>query len=72
LLLLRMGYESRTHMDAATMVSRVRKRGEDVRERVRSQTAQDIAHRRLTRVKWFREWLEAEVAGVETGSPESE
>ena len=65
LLLLRMGYESRTHMDAATMVDRVRKRGEEARERVRSQTAEDIAHRRLTRVKWFREWLEAEVAGIE-------
>ena len=70
LLLLRMGYESRTHMDAATMVSRVHRRGEDVRERVRSQTATDIAHRRLTRVKWLREWLETEVAGVEPRSQE--
>jgi len=68
LLLLRMGYESRTHMDAATMVDRVRKRGEEVQERVQSQTANDIAHRRLTRVKWFREWLETEVAGVDARS----
>jgi uncharacterized protein len=72
LLLLRMGYESRTHMDAATMVDRVHKRGEEVQERVRSQTASDIAHRRLTRVKWFREWLEAEVAGVDADSREAE
>jgi len=72
LLLLRMGYESRTHMDAATMVDRVRKRGEEVRKRVHSQTASDIAHRRLTRVKWFREWLDAEVAGVESSPAEPE
>ena len=72
LLLLRMGYESRTHMDAATMVDRVRKRGQEVRERVHSRTANDIAHRRLTRVKWLREWIEAEVAGVEANSQESE
>jgi uncharacterized protein len=68
LLLLRMGYESRTHMDAATMVGRVRKRGEDARERIRSQTARDIAHRRLTRVKWLQEWLETEVAGIDAES----
>ncbi|MFB6309801.1 MAG: HD domain-containing protein [Salinirussus sp.] len=65
LMLLRMGYESRTHMDAAEMVSRVLERGQDAKERVRSQTAQDVAHRRLKRVKWFQEWLEAEVAGIE-------
>jgi len=72
LMLLRMGYESRTHMDAATMIGRVLERGETARERVRSQTAMDIAHRRLKRVRWFQEWLEAEVAGIEAESPESE
>jgi uncharacterized protein len=66
LMLLRMGYESRTHMDAAEMVGRVLERGTDARSRVQSQTAQDIAHRRLKRVKWFREWLQAEIAGVES------
>jgi uncharacterized protein len=65
LMLLRMGYESRTHMDAAKMVGRVLERGHDARSRVRSQTAEDVAHRRLKRVKWFREWLEAEVAGID-------
>jgi uncharacterized protein len=65
LMLLRMGYESRTHMDAAEMVRRVVERGEEARTRVRTQTAKDIAHRRLKRVRWFKEWLEAEVAGVE-------
>lgn len=65
LLLLRMGYESRTHMDAPTMVGRVLERGEEVKTRVKSQTAQDIAHRRLIRVKWFKEWLETELAGSE-------
>jgi uncharacterized protein len=65
LMLLRMGYESRTHIDAAEMVGRVLERGTDARERVESDTAESIVHRRLKRVKWFKEWLEAEVADVE-------
>jgi uncharacterized protein len=67
LMLLRMGYESRSHMDAADMIGRVLERGRDARERVHSETAQAIAHRRLKRVKWFQEWLETEVNGVELG-----
>jgi uncharacterized protein len=69
LMLLRMGYESRTHMDAAEMVGRVLERGVDARERVVTETARDIAHRRLKRVKWFREWLEGEVADVDLEEP---
>lgn len=72
LMLLRMGYEARTHMDAAEMVDRVLERGKDASNRVESDTAQDIAHRRLKRVKWFREWLEGEVPEMDsdhTGSP---
>ena len=65
LMLLRMGYESRTHMDAAEMVGRVLERGQDAKERIESQTAYDIAHRRLKRVVWFREWLGDEVADVD-------
>ena len=65
LMLLRMGYEARTHMDAAEMIGRVLERGEDARNRVQSQTARDIAHRRIKRVRWFREWLEEEVAAVD-------
>ena len=65
LMLLRMGYEARTHMDAAEMVQRVLERGRDALERVHSDTAESIAHQRLKRVKWFREWLESEVAEME-------
>ncbi len=61
LMLLRMGYEARTHMDAATMVDRVYQRGKEATSRVESDTAQSMAHRRLKRVRWFREWLENEV-----------
>jgi len=64
LMLLRMGYEARTHMDAAEMVDRVLERGKEHTDRVKSDTAESIAHQRLKRVKWFREWLEAEVAGI--------
>jgi len=65
LMLLRMGYESRTHMDSAEMVGRVLERGVEAKKRVRSQTAEDLAHRRLKRVRWFKEWLEAEIAELE-------
>jgi uncharacterized protein len=62
LMLLRMGYESRTHMDASEMVGRVLERGRDAAERVESDTAESMVHQRLKRVKWFQEWLEGEVA----------
>jgi uncharacterized protein len=65
LMLLRMGYEARTHMDANEMVGRVLQRGEDAVDRVRSDTAQSLAHRRIKRVRWFKEWLEGEVADME-------
>lgn len=61
LMLLRMGYESRTHMDAAEMVERVLERGRDATARIESDTAESVAYRRIKRVKWFREWLEDEV-----------
>jgi uncharacterized protein len=62
LMLLRMGYESRTHMDASEMVGRVLERGRDAAERVESDAAESLVHRRLKRVRWFQEWLEGEVA----------
>jgi len=65
LMLLRMGYESRTHMAAADMVQRVLDRGKDVLERIESDTAESVAYRRMKRVKWFREWLEEEVPEME-------
>jgi len=70
LMLLRMGYESRTHMDAARMVDRVLERGKDHLDRVESDTAKSIGHKRLKRVKWFREWLESEVAEMTADRPE--
>ncbi|MFB6069859.1 MAG: HD domain-containing protein [Halanaeroarchaeum sp.] len=65
LMLLRMGYEARTHMDAAEMIQRVMERGREAKERVESDTAESIAHQRLKRVKWFREWLESEVSQMD-------
>ncbi|ADJ15807.1 HD domain-containing protein [Halalkalicoccus jeotgali] len=65
LMILRMGYEARTHMDAATMVERVYERGADACERIESDTGGSIAHERLKRVRWFREWLEMEVPEME-------
>ncbi|MDS0477843.1 HD domain-containing protein [Natrinema sp. 1APR25-10V2] len=64
LMLLRMGYEARTHMDAEEMVERVLERGYDAAARVQSDTAESIAHQRLKRVKWFSEWLEDEIAAL--------
>ena len=65
LMLLRMGYEARTHVDASEMVGRVLDRSVDAAERVRSDTAESIAHQRLKRARWFREWLEEEVPGMQ-------
>ena len=65
LMLLRMGYEARTHMDAAEMVQRVLERGKDASRRVDSDTAESLVHQRLTRVKWFQEWLEEEVPNMD-------
>ncbi|WP_135533499.1 HD domain-containing protein [Halostella pelagica] len=65
LMLLRMGYEARTHMDAAEMVDRVLERGRDAADRVQTDTAESIAYRRLKRVKWFREWLSDEVSAID-------
>ncbi len=66
LMLLRMGYEARTHMDASEMVKRVLERGEDAVRRIESETAESIAHQRLKRVRWFCEWLEGEVVEMES------
>jgi uncharacterized protein len=65
LMLLRMGYEARTHMDASEMVERVLERGHAATDRIESDSAESIAHQRLKRVKWFREWLEEEVPGMD-------
>lgn len=65
LLLLRMGYESRTHVDAPEMVDRVAERADTVEERIQSNTAESIATQRITRVRWFREWIEDEIAAVD-------
>ncbi|MFC3957211.1 HD domain-containing protein [Halovivax cerinus] len=64
LMLLRMGYESRVHMDADEMVERVLERGIEAASRVESETAESIAHQRLKRVTWFQEWLEDEIADM--------
>lgn len=70
LLVLRMGYESRTHMDAAEMIGRVLERGRDAADRIESDHAESLIHQRLKRVKWLREWLDDEIAGVEIDSDE--
>jgi uncharacterized protein len=69
LMLLRMGYEARTHMDANEMVTRVLERGEDAVSRVVSDTAESMAHQRIKRVRWFKEWLEEEVADMDSIEP---
>ena len=65
LMLLRMGYEARSHMDAAEMVGRVVERGRDARDRIKSETAEAVLQRRLKRARWFQEWLEGEVAEMD-------
>ena len=64
LMLLRMGYEARAHMNADEMVERVMERGLDAASKVESDSAESIAYQRLKRVKWFGEWLEDEIADM--------
>lgn len=64
LILLRMGYEARSHMRAAEMVDRVLERGREAVDRIESDTAESLAHERLKRVKWFRDWLDEEVPAM--------
>jgi uncharacterized protein len=70
LVLLRMGYEARTHMDAAEMVDRVVERGREKYALVESDTAESIGHQRLKRARWLREWLLDEVPRMDL--PEDE
>ena len=72
LMLLRMGYEARSHMESDEIVERVLERGIDAAQRVESDTAEGIAHQRLKRVRWFREWLQDEIAGMGDRSLQSE
>jgi len=65
LMLLRMGYEARTHLDAAEMVERVHERGIEAAERIRTDTGESIAFQRIKRVRWFSEWLQQEVRNME-------
>lgn len=65
LMLLRMGYESRIHTDAAEMIDRVIERGEEAMIRIESDTAESIAHQRIKRARWLREWLTDEVAAIQ-------
>lgn len=65
LMLLRMGYEARTHLDAADMVERVHKRGIDASERIKTETGESLAFQRIKRVRWFSEWLQEEVRNME-------
>lgn len=65
LILLRTGYEARSHMRAAEMVDRVLERGREAVDRIESQTAESLAHKRLKRVKWFRDWLLEEVEDMD-------
>lgn len=70
LILLRMGYEARTHMDAGEMIDRVLQRGQEKVSLVESETAKAIGQRRLKRTRWICEWLEDEIANMEP--PEKE
>lgn len=65
LMLLRMGYEARTHLDAAKMTERVYSRGLDAAERIRTDTGRALAKQRIKRVRWFSEWLQDEVRNME-------
>jgi uncharacterized protein len=61
LMAMRVGYESRSHDDVPGMIERVINRGENILDRLETETASRVARERLERVKTYRDWFEDEI-----------
>ncbi len=61
LLALRVGYESRPHTDVPEMIQRVVDRGENMIDRLETETGKEIARKRTERVKLYKAWFEDEI-----------
>ncbi|MFP4189215.1 MAG: HD domain-containing protein [Halobacteriales archaeon] len=61
LMVMRVGYESRSHEEVPDIIERVVKRGERIAERIETETGKRIARERVERAKQFKAWFEDEI-----------
>jgi len=61
LMVMRVGYESRSHDEVPEIIDRVVSRGESVIERTETATGKRIARERTERAKQFKAWFEDEI-----------
>ena len=61
LMVMRVGYESRSHKEVPEIIDRVVKRGERIADRIETGTGKRIARERVERAKQFKAWFEDEI-----------
>jgi len=61
LMVMRLGYESRSYEEVSDIISRVVKRGKSTVERIETETGKEIARERLERAKLMKDWFEDEI-----------
>lgn len=61
LMVMRLGYESRSYEEVSEIIERVVKRGKSTVERIETETGKRIARERLERAKLMKSWFEDEI-----------
>ena len=61
LMVMRLGYESRSHEEVPGIIDRVIKRGRSTVERIETETGKEIARERIERAKLMKSWFEDEI-----------
>jgi uncharacterized protein len=61
LMVMRVGYESRSHQEVPDIIDRVVRRGGRVVKRIETETGMRIARERVERAKQFKAWFEDEI-----------
>jgi len=61
LMVMRLGYESRSYEEVPDIIDRVVKRGKSTVERIETETGKRIARERLERAKLMKSWFEDEI-----------
>lgn len=61
LMVMRLGYESRSYEEVTDIISRVVKRGKSTVDRIETEEGKRIARERLERAKLMKDWFEDEI-----------
>jgi len=61
LMVMRLGYESRSYEEVPEIIDRVIKRGKSTVERIETETGKGIARERVERAKMMKAWFEDEI-----------